>query len=183
MARDSTADEDEPLPCRLEPEPAGVELRWLVEEFGVLGVLIEDALLWLLKLELLDDEPLEKLGAELLCVVLEEDEALDELADELLLLVVEECWARSTVGTSVRLTTIRINRRIPYLLLSKPDERRYGLSAPTAGGSILAKPVKKTYFQQRSVSPLKTTTEGFVAACRDTSGLICCCAWSCADFF
>jgi hypothetical protein len=115
----------------LGPEPLGVELGWLLETLGVLiGVLIDGSLLWLLKLGLLDDEPLEKLGGGLLWVVLEEDEALDELLDELLLLVVEECWAKTTVGTSARLTTIRINRRIQYLLLPKPDECRCGLSDP-----------------------------------------------------
>jgi len=117
--RVSIVADDDPLPwvMALELEPVDDELVWLLEELGVLN---EDAPLWLLKLELLDGELVE-LGAGLLCVVLneDEDEELDELLDEAgaedeveLLLPVVECCAKSAVETSVRLTTIRINRRM-----------------------------------------------------------------------
>jgi hypothetical protein len=117
--RESTVGADDPLPwvmpLELEPVPVDDELVWLLEELGVLN---EEALLWLLTLELVDDELVETLGAGLLCVVLndEEDDELEELLgegeDELLVLAVVECCAKSAVETSVRLATIRINRRM-----------------------------------------------------------------------
>jgi hypothetical protein len=130
-------------------------------------VLIEGALLWLLKPELLADEPLEKLGAGLLCID-EEDEELDEVLDdelldedeedELLVLAVVECCAKSEVETSVRLATIRINRRMTIPPAPRPDYCRNGSPMPSAELSILPTIVKKTHFRQRSVNSILGTS-------------------------